>query len=178
MAMQWRRSTRGVLVSLLMSISAVLLVQPPRALAAPYGQAAAAQAPAATTPTGPMLTDCSSSRSRTDTESSPLPESVSALVKLLVMCRDTAQMLIAEGQFGFVFLPAMEGKDVALALEDHVDGLAVAEKRRAISAIRRLVIAAWRVDADGDTGNKERLSASYDLFAAAIKEVTSAYGAQ
>src|SRR5581483_7130479 len=147
----------------LVSVGAVLLGLSTIATAQPTGQGPAVQVPAAAVPRGPVLTDCSAARSRTDTESSPLPSSVGDLVNLLVMCRDTAKMLIADGQFGLVFLPAMEGKDVALALEDHTEGLAAPEKALAISAIRRLVIAAWKVDADGDTGNREKLSASYNL---------------
>ena len=53
------------------------------------------------------------------------------------------------------------------------------ERRKLVEpAIRRLVRAAWLLDAFGDIGNKEQLSGAYAQFAAAVKDVESAYPSQ
>lgn len=143
--------------------------------AGPDAPVARQQAAAATSPAA--ITNCDS-MAPTGTDESSLPRSSGELVKLLAACRDRAQTLIAEGQLGSVYMPAMVAKSVALALEAHVSDLAVPRKRDALSGIRRLVIAAWRLDADGDLGNKERLSESFTLFVAAVSDIASAYAVQ
>jgi hypothetical protein len=44
-------------------------------------------------------------------------------------------------------------------------------------AVRRVVLAAWQLDLYGDLGNAEKIQAAYDRFAAAITDITTAYGA-
>jgi hypothetical protein len=148
------------------------------AMSARAPQDPAAQAAATPGSAGHILTNCDANMSRLDAEQSSLPASSGELLKLIVMCRDRAQSLIAAGDPGSVFLPAMLGKDVALALEAHASELPDARKKEALAAIRRLVLAAWQLDADGDLGNREKLSQSYDRFSAAVAGITSAYGVQ
>jgi hypothetical protein len=42
-------------------------------------------------------------------------------------------------------------------------------------AIARLVRAAYMLDAFGDLGNKQQISAAFDQFAAASKDIVSAF---
>ena len=151
---------------------------PPSGLSAP---SATPPVDIATTPASPVLTECAATMSRTDAEKlaeAVLPHTAGELVKLIALCGGTAQKLISDGQLGSVFLPAMLGKDIALALEGHINELPEQRKGEAASAIRRLVLAAWQLDAYGDLGNREKLSETYNLFAAAVADITSAYGAQ
>ena len=46
------------------------------------------------------------------------------------------------------------------------------------SAVKRLTMAAWQIDAAGDLGNKERLLPLYREFSAAIGDVEPAYGSR
>lgn len=145
--------------------------------AQPAYQAAPApgQAPASLT-----LTDCSPTRSLADVAqlAEVLPRTSGELLELLSTCGNVARMLILDGQLGFVHLPAMMGKDIAIALEGYPSGLTEPQKVQAANAIRRLVFAAWKLITYGDLGNREKLLETYDLFAAAIADITSAYGAR
>jgi len=46
-----------------------------------------------------------------------------------------------------------------------------AQRPKMASAVRRLTLAAWQIDAAGDLGNKERLLPLYRDFSAAIAEI-------
>ena len=140
--------------------------------------AALAVAPAA--PGTPTLTDCPPALWRVDATqlTEVLPRTSGELLKLISTCRDTAKMLISDGQLGFVHLPAMLGKDIAIVLEAYTSGLTEQRKVQATNAIRRLVLAAWKLDTYGAFPNREKLLETYDLFAAAIADLTAAYGAR
>jgi hypothetical protein len=88
------------------------------------------------------------------------------------------QKLIDHGQFGFVYQPTMLGKDIALALEGHVSTLPERRRPQASDSIRRVVLSAWQLDLYGDLGNQAKLTEAYKVFAAAIANITAAYGAQ
>ena len=67
-------------------------------------------------------------------------------------------MLLEEGNLGGLWFPAIGAKDVALALEEnHMNELPEAQRPKMASAVKRLTLAAWQIDAAGDLGNKERL---------------------
>src|SRR5687768_4117579 len=110
--------------------------------------------------------------------SDSLPRNAKALLNLLTMCSDEVQKLVQGAQFGFVYQPTMLGKDIALALETHVNELPAARRPQAEDAIRRTVLAAWQLDMFGDMGNQEKITEAFNHFAAAIAAVKTAYGAQ
>src|SRR2546428_8923395 len=83
-------------------------------LHAPSAAAAPSQAGAPGTPA--WFTDCAATMTRTEAERVALPRTSAQLLELIGICNSTVQRLISEGQFASVFLPAMMGKDVALAL--------------------------------------------------------------
>ena len=58
-----------------------------------------------------------------------------------------------------MWFPATAAKDVALALlENHASDLTDAQKIRLNGAVKRIVLAAWDIDAFGDLGDKQKLS--------------------
>lgn len=86
------------------------------------------------------------------------------------------QYLMSKGAFTDVFIPALEAKDLALALDDRLDGLAPDRQRVVRLAVRRLVRAAWLLDWYGDLGNRQQVDEAYVLFGAAAEEIRAAYG--
>lgn len=44
------------------------------------------------------------------------------------------------------------------------------------SAVKRLTLAAWQIDAAGDLGNKELVQPLCQDFAAAVADIQAAYG--
>ncbi len=115
---------------------------------------------------------------RTDAEQLALPTTARELLNLITICGSTTRRLISEGQFGSIYLSAMMGKDIALALESHIDELPPERRGDAASAIRSFVVAAWKLDAYGDLGNREKLTEAFNLFSTAITEILTAYGVQ
>lgn len=130
-------------------------------------------------PASPTVTDCPTTLSLADAAqlAEALPRTSGELLKLLSICGHTAKMLISDGELGLVHLPAMLAKDIAIVLEGYTSGLTEQQKVQAANAIKHLVVAAWKLITYGDLSNRGKLLESYDLFTAAIADVTSAYGA-
>ena len=109
----------------------------------------------------------------------PLPTTTQGLLKELAERADSVKMLLDEGNLGALWYPAIRAKDVALELEEsHANEIPEGERPEMMSAVRRLTMAAWQIDAAGDLGNKERLLPLYREFSAAIAEVESVYGSR
>ena len=104
-----------------------------------------------------------------------LPTTSKELLALLHQRRQEADGLIKDNLFAQIYVPAMSGKGIALALENYVGELSDGQRARALAGIRRLVLAAWQLDFFGDLGNKEKLGQTYTLFAAAVADIEGAY---
>jgi hypothetical protein len=166
--------------------------KPAPAAAAPVTVAAAPPTPSAAPPTAAptttagsalpveTMTNCTPNISRLDAVAlgQRLPQVSAELLKLLSMCSKEVDTLIQDGQFGFVYQPTMLSKDIAMALESHVGELPNQQRTQAASAIRRVVLAAWKLDLYGDLGNREKLAETYQTYSAAIADIQKAYGAK
>jgi hypothetical protein len=105
----------------------------------------------------------------------PIPDSVPEILAQLSTRTTQVRELIDRGNFAAVFVPAFQGKDLAIALEGRLDTLSAARRDAAAPAIRQLVRAAWLLDASGDAGNRRQLLAADALFAAAASTVVTAF---
>lgn len=82
-----------------------------------------------------------------------------------IMHRDMRiQELIANGVWPDLYIPALEAKDLVLALN---------ERERELLSVpaKKLVRAAWLLDVYGDRGNKVEIENAYRLFAQSIREL-------
>lgn len=140
--------------------------------------AVASQAPVSV-PGAPTLSQTASAAtmSRTDaaTLAENLPSSPNELVKLLEQRTLEVAQALKDGQYGYVYIPAMLSKDIALAIEDHVNDLPEQRRAQVSVAVRRLVLASWDLDFYGDLGNKEKLNDVHTSFAAAFADIKAAY---
>ena len=75
-------------------------------------------------------------------------------------------------------LAALLGKDVALRLEEHLNELPAKARAAVADAVRRLVLAAWQLDAFGDLGDQVKVTGAYERFSAAATTIASAYARQ
>ncbi len=80
-----------------------------------------------------------------------------------------------QGAFGQIFVPALEAKDLALALNERVEELPEADRASIRLAVKQLVRAAWLLDWYGDLGNRDQVSDAYRLFAEAAETIRRAY---
>jgi hypothetical protein len=105
----------------------------------------------------------------------PIPETLDEIMAQLKTRNEQVGMLISEGNFGAVYVPAFQARDLAIALEPQVAQLAPERRDLAGPAIVRLVRAAWLLDAYGDVGNRQQLDGAYSMFAATVSEITAAF---
>jgi Copper binding periplasmic protein CusF len=109
----------------------------------------------------------------------PLPTTTPELLAELAKRADTLAKALEQGDLGGLWYPAIGAKEVALALEEnHLGELPEAQRPKMQSAVLRLTMAAWEIDAAGDLGNKEKLMPFYRDFSAAIAEIESIYGSR
>ena len=106
-----------------------------------------------------------------------IPELTSGLVSEIGVRSQQLQELVTAGRFTEVFIPALQGKELALELETRTDVENLPSRRRndLRIAVRHLVRAAYLLDWYGDLGNKQQVSGAYDIFAAAVNDITRAY---
>lgn len=166
---------------------------PRTASAAPAKPAAPAQAKPAPTPApattaaaaapppvfgvSPDAATPAQSLSRSEAEQliQEMPNNTAALLKLLDLRGQEIKGLVEEGNFGMVWVPTMLAKEVALALGDHVNELPERQHAPLTSAVRRLVLSAWRLDQYGDLGDREKITNAHNTFAAAAADIKAAY---
>ncbi len=147
-----------------------------RTAAQPSSQAATAGSPGAPSP---QTSDSVTFTPGTFRPEAPLPTTTQGLLQELAERADSVKMLLDAGNLGALWYPAIRAKDVALALEQsHANEIPEAQRPEMMSAVRRLTMAAWQIDAAGDLGNKERLLPLYREFSMAIGDVEQAYGSR
>jgi hypothetical protein len=127
--------------------------------AAPATPAAESAAPAYTVPT------------------EPLPGSMAELIADLGKRRDDVRALVQKGDFGAIWVPAFQAKDLAVALEPHIGHLPLQARAHAEPALSDVVRTAWQLDAVGDTGNADEVSKAFALFTDAVSRLLYAFAA-
>lgn len=85
------------------------------------------------------------------------------------------QLLIRRGRFNEIWVPALESKDLVLALNKHLSELESHQKQLLRIAMKDVVRAAYMLDWYGDLGNKQLVSEAYMLFGKAVRDIKSIY---
>ena len=106
-----------------------------------------------------------------------IPELTIDLVASIGVRLEQLQTLIESGRFAELFVPALQGKEIALELDtrDEVDALPPRAKTELRIAVRQVVRAAYLLDWYGDLGNKEQVDGAFDLYSAAVQQVMRAF---
>jgi len=109
----------------------------------------------------------------------PLPTATPELLAELAKRAQSVKTALDQGDLTGLWYPAIGAKEVALALEEnHLGEIPEDQRPKMASAVRRLTMAAWQIDAAGDLGNKERVLPLYRDFSAAIADIESIYGSR
>ena len=104
-----------------------------------------------------------------------IPDSSTDIVSEIA-ARDAAlQELIAAGRFTEIFIPALQAKELGLALIERADDLSERDRNALRIAVRHLVRAAYLLDWYGDLGNRQQVSGAYDVFVSAASEIRRVY---
>ena len=154
-----------------------------RAGASPTSSQAAAIAPPASPPAGSPAPAPTAAAATGTTSPDPPVMINSALINVAIP--GTLQEIVTEigvrdrrirelvdaGRFADIWLPAFEAKDLALALNNYAPGMPTYKRRDLDPAIKQLLLAAWMLDAFGDLGNREQVTAAYSQFSSAAAAI-------
>jgi hypothetical protein len=102
-----------------------------------------------------------------------VPEEPRAVAAAIVGRAKRIEDLIARGAFGEIYVPALEAKDLALALEVHAPG--ARDPAFLAWALKELVRAAWLLDDYGDLGNREKILLARDRFEEASEAIAACF---
>jgi hypothetical protein len=105
----------------------------------------------------------------------PIPSSMSGIVDQLRTRQRQVGDLIARGDFGAIWVPAFQAKDLAIALEPHLAHLPQEKRDAAEPAINSVVRTAWLLDASGDVGNRQQIESVYAMFSTAVTDLAAAF---
>jgi hypothetical protein len=157
-----------------------------RATAAQTSSQAAAIAPAADAPTAPAASPAPALAAPAATGTTfpdptvminpalinvAIPGTLKEIVTEIGVRNRNISELIAAGRFADIWLPAFEAKDLALAIIGYSPGMPTYKRRGVDPAVNRLVHAAWMLDAFGDVGNREQITAAYADFASSVTAI-------
>jgi hypothetical protein len=110
-----------------------------------------------------------------DPLATPPPGTMSEMIAELRKRRAEIDALIKKGDYGAVWVPAFQAKDMAVALEPHVAHLGVRERGMAEPALADVVRTAWQLDSVGDTGNSEDVARAFTAFDGAVTRLLAAF---
>jgi hypothetical protein len=105
----------------------------------------------------------------------PIPDTVGGILEQLRARSQQVEALIVRGDFGAVWVPAFQAKDLAIALEARLDALTPSRRDAAAPALQQVVRLSWLLDAYGDVGNRQQLTDAYSAFSSAVTDVVSAF---
>lgn len=106
-----------------------------------------------------------------------IPELTVELVSEIGVRAQQLQELITAGRFTEIFVPALQGKTLALELESRADleDLPARRQNELRIAVRHLVRSAYLLDWYGDLGNRQQVGGAYDIFSTSVNEIVRAY---
>lgn len=106
-----------------------------------------------------------------------IPEATGDIVSGIGARNDEIARLVAEGRFTEIFIPALQSKELALALDQRAEALPAEGRNQVRISVRSLVRAAWLLDWYGDLGNKQQVSEAHDVFNEAVEGINRVYAA-
>jgi hypothetical protein len=85
------------------------------------------------------------------------------LIADLKACETEVGSLVTSGNFGAIYVPALQAKDLALAIQSKTDNQEAAE-----APVKQIVVSAYQLDNYGDLGDREKINEAYRTFSAAV----------
>ncbi len=104
-----------------------------------------------------------------------IPEQTTDIVAEINARDEALHELISAGRFTEIFIPALQAKELGLALIERPNDLPARQFNGVRIAVRHLVRAAYLLDWYGDLGNRRQVAEAYDVFGAAASEIRRLY---
>ena len=126
--------------------------------------------------TSTVMTGAPSSIPLADRIRPPIPELTSDIVTSIANLDQELAALIDRGAFAEIFIPALQAKSLALALNERTGELNQEQRDSLQIAVRHLVRASWLLDWYGDLGNRQQVTGAFNIFSGATNEIKSVFG--
>ena len=104
-----------------------------------------------------------------------IPADARQIVAELASRGQQIEEMIVRGAFTEIFIPALQAKELALALQGHGAELPERGRDQIRIAVRQVVRAAYLLDWYGDLGNKTDVDNAYSVFGSAVGEISAVY---
>ncbi len=104
-----------------------------------------------------------------------IPDTASGVLGLLVERREAVKALVEKGGLSELWVPALQAKELALALEFHSREFAEARRAEVEAATRAVVLSAFRLDAAGDRGEREEVVKASGTLVQAVTTLESLF---
>lgn len=104
-----------------------------------------------------------------------VPDSANEIAAEIAVRDKQIRDLIGRGAFTEIFIPALQAKELALALQQRGAELPMTANNQVRIAVRHLVRAAYLLDWYGDLGNKNDVDDAYGVFGASVSQIAAVY---
>lgn len=105
-----------------------------------------------------------------------IPDSAPDILKMLGERRAEMKDLLGRGGLSELWVPALQGKELALALEFHAREFPAPKQAAIGAATREVVQAAFRLDSAGDRGEREAVLKAAEQFERGVTALEAAFG--
>jgi hypothetical protein len=132
---------------------------------AQIAQPASSSAPLPASPSTPLLSPLQGT----------IPDALPDVLAQLRVRNGEIKELMERGEFGSIYVPALQAMELTLALEIHRSELRPGAEKLLDVAQNRVVRYAYLLDVVGDLGNRGLVVAAYAQFEAAERDVEAAF---
>lgn len=105
----------------------------------------------------------------------PLPTTPAGIAEQIGLREKRINEFMQAGQYGQLFIPALEAKELALRLEAHIATLPPAERPSLNGAVKDIIRGAWLLDMYGDLGNRLKVQESFKIMEPGIAVLTQRF---
>jgi hypothetical protein len=98
---------------------------------------------------------------------------IAALVRDLKARDAEVALLVKSGNFGAIYVPALQAKDLALQIQSRQSQGATPDRQAIEAHVKQIVVAAYQLDNYGDLGDAEKIGVAYRDFSLAIGALDS-----
>ena len=105
-----------------------------------------------------------------------IPDDPAGVLAMLQERRDQVKEIVARGSLTEVWVPALQAKDLALALDMYAREFPAGRREQMSAAVRDVVVAAFRLDAAGDRGEREEVARASETLLTAVTTIESLFG--
>jgi hypothetical protein len=104
-----------------------------------------------------------------------IPDDAAEIAAEIMLRDQQIEEMISLGKFTEIFIPALQAKELGLALQSRDTELSLDARNQIRIAVRHLVRSAYLLDWYGDRGNKNNVDAAFAVFRSTVGEINAVF---